>query len=142
MNIKRGKKLNSISFPNIFKSKANTTDVVRDKLDNSKSSMESTMECLNLLLNSEKGEMIGDPFYGIRLKKYIYDQNNYILRDILIDEIYTQIKLFCPQLSVNRNNIKIVSEKNIIKVKIEAINRVDFKTNMYELVLFNEEERI
>ena len=138
--------MNSISFPNIFKSKSNTTDVVRDKLDSSNPtkeySMESTMECLNLLLNSEKGEMTGDPFYGIRLKKYIYDQNNYILRDILIDEIYTQIKLFCPQLTVNRNNIKIVSEKNIIKVKIEAINRVDFKTNMYELVLFNEEERI
>ena len=75
MNIKRGKKLNSISFPNIFKSKSNTTDVVRDKLDSSNPtkeySMESTMECLNLLLNSEKGEMTGDPFYGIRLKKYI-----------------------------------------------------------------------
>ena len=32
--------------------------------------------------------MFGDPDFGIRLKRYTFNQNNYILRDVLIDEIY------------------------------------------------------
>lgn len=130
--------MNSISFPNIFKTKSNSTNVVKDDAND----MSATFQNLYLLFRSEKGELKCDPFYGIRLKRYMYDQNNYILHDILVDEIYSQIKLFCPQLIVNRNDIKVVADKQVLKLKLKATNRVDFKTDMYELVLFSEEERI
>ena len=36
--------------------------------------------------------------YVNSLNKYLFDQNNYILKDMLIDTIYTQLALFLPQL--------------------------------------------
>ena len=104
-------------------------------------SFDATMQNLKLLINSEKGEMFGDPFFGIRLKRYAFNQNNYVLRDILIDEIYSQLLVFMPQLTVLRENIKIEQKGNKLTLKIRAINNVDFTTNMYELALFDEEER-
>lgn len=96
---------------------------------------------LVLLLSSEKGELLGDPFFGVRLKRYLYDQNNYVLRDILADEIFTQIRTFAPQLTVNRDDIRITQEGDRLHAKIRAINKVDYTTDMYDLELFEDEER-
>ena len=82
---------------------SNSTRVVSDK--------EATKQNLQLLLHAEKGEFSSDPFYGIRLKRYLFDQNTFSLRDIIIDEIYTQIALFMPQLKVNRKDITIIQDK-------------------------------
>ena len=123
--------MNTTSFPKIFRS--NST-VINHNLEASK-------ECLYLLLSSEKGELFGDPEFGIRIKKYTFEQNNYVLKDILIDEIFTQIGLFCPQLQVSRNDIEITQEKNRLKVNIKALNKLDFTTSVYNLVLLEDEER-
>ena len=124
--------MKSLEFPHMF----NTSNTrVKDN------SFDATMQNLKLLINSEKGEMFGDPFFGIRLKRYAFNQNNYVLRDILIDEIYSQLLVFMPQLTVLRENIKIEQKGNKLTLKIRAINNVDFTTNMYELALFDEEER-
>ena len=64
-----------------------------------------------------------------------------MLRDILIDEIYSQILVFMPQLTVKRNDISIVQKDKDITIRIRAINTVDFTTNMYDLVLFHDDER-
>lgn len=123
--------MNTTSFPKIFRS--NST-VINHNLEASK-------ECLYLLLSSEKGELFGDPEFGIKIKKYTFEQNNYVLKDILIDEIFTQIGLFCPQLQVSRNDIEITQEKNRLKVNIKALNKLDFTTSVYNLVLLEDEER-
>ncbi len=123
--------MKSISFPKMFTS--STTKVVKDK--------DATLQNLKLLLSSEKGELFGDPYFGVNLKKYYFNQNNYVLRDILIDEIYSQLLVFMPQLTVFRNNIKIVQDKQKLMLNIRVINKIDFTTNMYELELFNVEER-
>lgn len=122
--------MNSIGFPNMFNSSA--TLVVKDK--------DASMQDLKLLLASEKGELFGDPFFGIRLKKYMFDQNNYILRDVLVDEIFTQLRVFAPQLTVNRNDIKIIQKDNKLIATIKGINNLDFTTDMYQLELFKGEE--
>ena len=85
--------MNSIGFPKIFK--GNSTDI--------KTGLDATKECLLLLLSTEVGEMLGDPEFGIRLKKYTFNQNNYVLRDIIIDELFEQINTFCPQIKISRN---------------------------------------
>ena len=89
--------MKSIAFPKMFNS--NSTNTVKD--------MEATRQNTLLLLRSEKGELFGDPYFGLRLKRYIFEQNNYILRDVIIDEIYTQLALFMPQLIVERKDIKM-----------------------------------
>ena len=64
--------MNCISFPKLFK--GNQTLIKKD--------IDATSECMHLLLSSEVNEMFGNPDFGIRLKKFTFDQNNYILRDI------------------------------------------------------------
>ena len=87
--------MKSIAFPKMFNS--NSTRIIEDK--------EATTTNLKSLLHSEKGEFLGDPFYGIRLKRYLFEQNTGILKDIIIDEIYTQIALFMPQLKLDRKSV-------------------------------------
>ena len=125
--------MNSIAFPNIFNS--SSTNVVEG--------YEATKQNLMLLLSCEKGELFGDPYYGIRLKKYLYDQNDIVLRDILIDEIYTQISLFMPQLIITRDDIQLVEDesqpKGTLVLNVKAVNKLDYTTDMYNIVLFQEE---
>jgi len=122
--------MNSIGFPKMFN--ANSTIV--------KTGIEATKTCLHLLLSSEQG-LFGDPEFGVKLKRYTFDQNNYILRDIIIDELYSKITIFCPQLFLERKDIKITQDGSRLYVNIKAINREDFTTNTYDLELLNYEER-
>ena len=123
--------MKSISFPNMFS--GNTTNIVKD--------FDATRQNTVLLLHSEKGELFGDPYFGIRLKRYLYEQNNYILKDVIIDEIYVQLALFMPQLLVKRNDIKLITDRSKIYCKFKALNQANFTTDMYSLVLYNEEDQ-
>lgn len=122
--------MKSISFPDMF----NTTST---KILSDDSATHRNM--ISLLL-SEKGELFGDPFYGIRLKRYLFEQNNAILRDIIIDEIYTQLAIFMPQLTVNRSDITIEQKNSKLIANIKVTNNIDFETNLYNIVLFQEED--
>ena len=122
--------MKSIGFPNMFQS-TSTTRVV----ENSK----ATAQNLKLLLGSNKGELFGDPYFGIRLKLYMFEQNNYILRDILIDELYSQISIFMPQITIERKNITIEQSKGQLIANIKCINKVDYTTDMFNIVLLSEE---
>lgn len=121
--------MKSIAFPKMFNS--NSTNIVTD--------FKATKQNTLLLLKSEKGELFGDPYFGIRLKRYLYEQNNYILKDVIIDEIYTQLALFMPQLLVRREDIKIFQDRAKIFCNFKAINQANFKTDMYSLVLYDED---
>ena len=52
--------MKSIEFPKMFNS--NSTRLVED--------LAATKQNLKTLLYSEKGELFGDPYFGIRLKNY------------------------------------------------------------------------
>ena len=75
--------MNSISFPKMFKPSA--TVVVKDR--------DASAQDLMLLIASEPGELFGDPYFGVLTEKFMFDQNNYVLRDLLIDELYSKIKI-------------------------------------------------
>lgn len=124
--------MNSIQFPNMF-SKMSTYTI---------SDHEATLQNLKSLLLSEKGELTGDPYFGVKLKKYFYDQNNYVLKEILIDELYTQIATFMPQIHIRRQDITIEQDNTTLYANIKATNQLDFTTDMYSIVLLDEEDRI
>ena len=121
--------MKSLAFPKMFNT--NSTNITKD--------FEATKQNTLLLLRSEKGELGGDPYFGIRLKRYLFNQNSYILKDIIIDEIYTQLALFMPQLYVKRTDIKITQDRGILYCSFKATNQANYKTDMYNLVLYNEE---
>lgn len=123
--------MNSIGFPKLF-----TSSSVNIKKD-----LEATRQNTRLLLKSEKGEFISDPYFGIRLKRYTFEQNSLVLKDVIIDEIYSQIAQFMPQLLIRRADIELIQQNNKLYAKFKAQNRIDFTTNMYEIVLLNPEEK-
>ena len=123
--------MNVIRFPKIFNN--NSTAVVTDP-------SACMFQSIRLLINSEMTSLLGDPGFGIRLKKYFYEQNNYILRDILIDEIYTQLCTFLPQIFVERKNIQITQKYEKLYVQLSFTIKETFESSTYELVLFNMED--
>lgn len=122
--------MKSIAFPKMINH--NCVQTVSD--------YDATLQNMRLVLGSEKGEFVFDPFFGIRLKRYMFEQNNRILMDILIDEIYEQLVIFMPQLIIKRKDITLTSDRAKIYANIKARNQKDFELNSYNLVLFNNQE--
>ena len=79
--------------------------------------------------------LFGDPYFGTSLKKAIFEQNDSILKDLLIDEIYTVIVTFMPQIKLSRKNIDISSDGVDVFAKITCTDLTDFTTNLYEINL-------
>ena len=126
--------MNSICFPSMF----NTNNT---KVYDQTEYLEATKQNTSLLLHCEKGELFGDPYFGLLFKHYLFDQNNYILKDILIDMIYTQIALFIPQVRVDRKDIEIIQEqRGKLICRFTCINQIDYQLNTYNLTLYEGSE--
>lgn len=115
----------SISFPNMFGTA--TTNLTEDHT--------ATLSNIKLLLNTWKKSLFGDPFFGTKIKEYVYEQNNIILHDIIIDNIYMSIKQFIPQVYLTRKDIKIQAEKTSIYITINCINKIDNQPDMFNIEL-------
>ena len=126
--------MRSIKFPNMFKN--SSTNVWK-----SNEYLESTKQNTKLVLLSTRGELFGDPYFGLMLKKYLFDQNNYVLRDQIIDMIYTQLAIFIPQVKVKRSDIEIIQdrEKGKLYCNFSGINQIDYQLNTFNLILFENE---
>ena len=76
------------------------------------------------------------------LKHYMFSQNNYILKDMLIDTIYTQLALFLPQVKIQRNSIEIIQDKERGRAycRFSGTNQIDYTNNTFNLLLFEESE--
>ena len=119
--------IKSISFPKMLNH--NRVQLVED--------YDATLQNIKTVLGSEKGEFKFDPYFGIRLKRYMFEQNNFVLQDLLLDEIYEQLVTFIPQIIVKRNDITFEKERAKLYLNIKCTNRVDFTLNTYNLVLYN-----
>ena len=100
---------------------------------------EATASNLRLMLLSEKTSLFGDPYFGTNLKKYLFEQNDAVLRDIVVDSIYTAILQFMPQVLVERKNIIITSDRENVYIKIKATNLIDYQTDTYNITLTGSE---
>jgi phage baseplate assembly protein W len=100
---------------------------------------EATVNNLKLLLASNRGEFLGDPYFGCLLKKMIYEQNNYIIRDLIVDEIYSTITTFMPQIKIARKNITVTSDSVDVFAHINCINLIDYQTDLFDIKLTNTE---
>lgn len=127
--------MRSIKFPHMFNT--NSTRVWK-----STEYLQATKQNTKLILHCERGELIGDPYFGLMLRHFLFDQNNYVLRDQIIDMIYTQLAVFIPQVHVDRKDISIFQDREKAKLYCEfkGINQIDYSLNTYQLVLFDEKE--
>jgi phage baseplate assembly protein W len=125
--------MRSIKFPKMFST--NSTNVWKED-----EHLATTKQNAKLTLQTMRGELFGDPYFGLMLKQYLFDQNSYVLRDIIIDMIYTQLALFLPQVRVNRKDISIIQDlqKGTLICNFSGVNQIDYTVNTFELVLLNE----
>lgn len=120
----------SLSFPKMFTSAR--TLLYKDH--------DATLSNLKLLLASERTSLLGDPYFGTILKRVIFEQNDNVLRDLIIDEIYTSILTFMPQIQLSRNNVVVTSDGVDVYAKISGLNLIDYKTDMYTINLTSTDE--
>ena len=120
----------SLSFPEMV---SNTSaKVIKDH--------DATASNLKLLLLSDKYSLFGDPYFGTSIKKLVFEQNNQVLKDLIIDDIYTAIATFMPQILIKRDDITVTSDMASVYVNIKATNLLDFTTDMYNINLTQFEE--
>ena len=122
--------MNAVSFPDMVSN--NSTNIITDE--------DATLQNLKYLILSSKNTLFGDPYFGTNLKKLIFDRNNTILRDIVIDDIFTAITMFMPQIKVERRNISVESEGSRLYINIRAQNRLDYTFTDYSINMINIEE--
>ena len=127
--------MRSIHFPHMF----NTSST---RVWKSSEHLKATKQNTKLVLYSERGELIGDPYFGLMLRHFMFDQNNYILRDQIIDMIYTQLAIFIPQVHEERKDITVFQDREKAKLYCEfsGVNQIDYQLNTYQLVLFDSNE--
>lgn len=115
----------SISFPNMLSSV--NTKLVTDH--------DATYQNLRLLLLSDKKGLFGDPYFGTALKRLLYNQADNILIDLVIDEIYTNILIFMPQIRLERKDVVVYTDKINVYVTIKCVNMLDFQLDTYTINL-------
>lgn len=120
----------SLNFPDIFNN--SSTNIVTGHA--------ATSQNLRLMLHSTKNSFFGDPYFGTNLKRLIFEQNNNILRDVVIDDIYNSISAFMPQIGIKREDIEIVSDGTTIFANMKLKNLIDFNLEEVSIALFNIEE--
>lgn len=122
--------MNAVRFPDMLSS--NKTAIVKDK--------DATRQNLEMLLQSEKLTLLGDPYFGTNLSKLFFEYNNVVLQDIIIDDIYSAINTYMPQVRVLRDNINLTSVGNTVNVHIVAQNLLDYSFDEYDIRLLTVEE--
>lgn len=127
--------MKSLKFPRMFNSNSTRVWTTQEH-------KQATLQNTKILLNCERGDLIGDPYFGLLLKHFLFDQNSYVLRDQIIDMIYTQLASFIPQVKVERKDITIFQDREKAKLycKFKGVNQIDYKLDTYQLVLFDEKE--
>ena len=123
--------MKSIKFPRIFSSNHTRVWLSTEYMD-------ATKQNIKLLIQTLRGELLGDPYFGTTIKKFMFEPNSPVLRDIIADIIYTQLALFIPQLKVRREDIIIRQdrEKGKLYCYFSGVCQIDYTTMGFDLVLF------
>lgn len=128
--------MNAVKFPDMIG--VNKTNIITDKA--------ATYQNLKYLLLSVKKTLLGDPYFGSRIQSLIYEKNNVIIRDLIIDEVYTCINQYMPQLFLERKDIEIKTDvirgkdRATIFIEIKARNIIDYNFENYTIRLLSSEE--
>lgn len=119
--------MKSINFPNIFGKNKVSTQLISDH--------DATYQNLALMLQSQKTGLFGDPEFGTNLQKAIFEQNNVVLKDLVVVDIVSSIEMFMPQLTVREADVEIVQDGTYLVANIQATNKLDHTTSLYSIRL-------
>lgn len=118
----------SFSFPQM--TSEGSSVLLKDK--------EAVKSNLLLLFSSERFSMLGDPYFGTALKQAIFAQQNSVIVDVLIDEMYTTILNFMPQIYVNRKDIVLYGDGTKLYANIKVTYLLDNTSDLYTISLMDD----
>lgn len=90
---------------------------------------------LSLFLQSRRTELFGDPYYGTNLIQLVFEQNDTIVQDLIIDEIFNGIRRFFKELSVQRQDIEIIKNNKKLIARIKLLYNQDGSNDIYNIAL-------
>ena len=112
-------------------------------LTNTRSALLSDLEAvrsnLKLTLQSERLSLFGDPFFGTQLKRLIFEQSHSIVVDLVVDEIYTTIITFIPQVYLSREDIELTTNGVDLFVTIRYVYLPNNTSDLYKINVTNYE---
>lgn len=113
----------SLKFPDMIGSNGVSFNLVADH--------EATVNNMKLILKSDRGSLFGDPYFGTELMKTIFALNGTIIKDLVIDDIYSALNEFIPQVQLTRKNIRVYQKGLEINADISYLNKLDYITDLY-----------
>ena len=117
----------SFAFPNMITSCR--TNLIKDH--------EATMSNLRLLLGSNQGGLLGDPQFGTTLTRMFFEQNDDLIKELVVDEIYTTIETFLPQFKVKREDITVEPYKTGVRIGVKGVNLIDYQLDTFDVAMTN-----
>lgn len=117
----------SFDFPEMLRS--NTSKLLQDK--------DAIRSNLKLLLYSERTSLFGDPYFGSALKRALFEQSNSLIVDLMIDELYTTIITFMPQIFLTRKDITLSCEGTDLLATVRYVYIPDNTSDLYVINLTN-----
>lgn len=101
---------NSITHPKMISITNGNVDI--DKLDT------SINRSIALILLTGKGEVFGNPEFGSNIRKFLFDNYNDNLKELIIDEIIDSVSKWEDRIIINRSDISIEQEDLTLKIHI------------------------
>ena len=95
-----------------------------------------------MILSSEKLSHFGDPYFGTRLKRALFEQPSHLIVDLMVDEIYTTIITFIPQIFLTRKDIKLTTDGTDLYATINYVYLPDNTSDLYTINLTQTAENI
>lgn len=126
--------MKSFGFPKMFTPTGAKQNMLSDK--------EAVRSNMLLLLSSERNTLFGDPYFGSQLHKWIFEQSDSLIVDLLIDEFYTTIKTFMPQVFLTRKDIQILVDNNNLLCKIHYYYVIDKTSDLFVIKLTESSEQV
>lgn len=121
----------SIGFPKIFNGS-------KIKLSKDYDAIKANLKAL---LASDRGALFGDPYYGTKLKTLLWQQPaDPVIRQLIIDDIFEAIYSYMPQISVNRDDITVTVDGNVVSVQISVKADSSIESDLYTITLLTEQE--
>ncbi len=121
----------SIAFPNIFN--GSTVNLYKDYT--------AVKSNLKNLLSSNRGGLFGDPHFGTAMKQILFDQaHEDIAKELIKDEVYEAIFSYMPQTTIDREDIDVIIDGNVVSVSIKAKNDLGIVSDLLNIELLKSDE--
>ena len=97
---------------------------------------------LMLLLLTEKGERYYQPDYGTNLNKFLFEPNDDLTQDDIVNDIKKTVSTFIPSLTINSVNFYWKDDQNTKNALIDA-GELDLEISFtYTDELFSEDGKV